>query len=79
MGLHMTERNPYVISFGKIPTQYISRGILIDTIGESLESDIIEEQAYKLTGVKGTGKVDFSAGANTLWEKSIRQYAFRHI
>ncbi len=49
-------RNPYVISFGRIPTQYISRRVLISDIIESLESDIIEEQAYKLTGVRGTGK-----------------------
>lgn len=52
----MADRNPYVISFGRIPTQYISRTILIDTIIESLESDVIDEQAYKLTGVRGTGK-----------------------
>lgn len=52
----MSERNPYVISFGRIPTQYISRTIVIDSIVDSLESDIIEEQAFKLTGVRGTGK-----------------------
>ena len=49
-------RNPYVISFGRIPTQYISRSVLISDIIDALESDIIEEQAYKLTGVRGTGK-----------------------
>lgn len=49
-------RNPYVISFGRIPTQYISRRVLISDIIDELESDIIEEQAYKLTGVRGTGK-----------------------
>ena len=49
-------RNPYVISFGRIPTQYISRRVLISDIIDAFESDIIEEQAYKLTGVRGTGK-----------------------
>lgn len=49
-------RSPYVISFGRIPTQYISRRVLISDIIDALESDIIEEQAYKLTGVRGTGK-----------------------
>ena len=49
-------RNPYVISFGRIPTQYIGRSVLISDIIDALESDIIEEQAYKLTGVRGTGK-----------------------
>ena len=32
-------RNPYVISFGRIPTQYINRALLIDNIIETLESD----------------------------------------
>ena len=50
----MADRNPYVIGFGRISTQYISRTILIDTIIESLESDVIDEQAYKLTGVRAT-------------------------
>lgn len=50
------ERNPYVISFGKIPTQYISRHLIVDSIIESLESEVLEEQAYKLTGIRGTGK-----------------------
>ncbi|SDB40500.1 hypothetical protein SAMN02910298_01989 [Pseudobutyrivibrio sp. YE44] len=52
----MTGRNPYVINFGRIPNQYISRDYLIDTIVETLESDIVEEQAFKLTGIRGTGK-----------------------
>lgn len=65
----MAERNPYVISFGRIPTQYISRTLIIDNIIESLESDIIEEQAYKLTGVRGTGKTV----TLTAIEKQMRQ------
>lgn len=52
----MSSRNPYYISFGRIPTQYISRGIIIDSIIETLESDVVEEQAFKLTGIRGTGK-----------------------
>ena len=52
----MSERNPYAISFGRIPTQYIRRNLLIDEILETLNSDIVEEQAFKLTGIRGTGK-----------------------
>ncbi len=52
----MAERNPYVISFGRIPTQYISRNVIIDSVVDSLESEVVEEQAYKLTGIRGTGK-----------------------
>lgn len=52
----MVARNPYAISFGRIPSQYISRSIMIDEIVETFRSDVIEEQAFKLTGVRGTGK-----------------------
>ena len=52
----MTERNPYYISFGRIPTQYISRSVIIDSIIEILLSDRVEEQAFKLTGIRGMGK-----------------------
>ncbi len=52
----MTGKNPYTISFGKIPTQYISRNSIIDTITEALDSDTPDEQAFKLTGIRGTGK-----------------------
>ena len=50
------ERNPYVISFGRIPTHYINRSLIIDNIIEILEADPVEEQAFKLTGIRGTGK-----------------------
>ena len=52
----MSERNPYAISFGRVPNQYISRNLLIDDIVDTLESDIVEEQAFKITGIRGTGK-----------------------
>ncbi len=52
----MSERNPYAISFGRIPTQYIRRSMLIDEIVDTLNSDIVEEQAFKITGIRGTGK-----------------------
>ncbi len=50
------ERNPYTINFGKIPKQYINRDVLISEIIESLESKDIDEQAFKITGIRGTGK-----------------------
>lgn len=49
-------RNPYYISFGKIPNQYLTRKVLIDEIVETLLADPIQEQAFKLTGLRGTGK-----------------------
>ena len=50
------DRNPYVASFGRIPNQYISRNLIIDNITDELNSDLVAEQAFKLTGIRGTGK-----------------------
>ncbi len=52
----MTTRNPYSISFGKIPAKFISRDSIIDSITAELDSDRPDEQAFKLTGIRGTGK-----------------------
>lgn len=52
----MAQRNPYTIGFGKIPTEFISRRSVIDSITESLTSDQSDEQAFKITGIRGTGK-----------------------
>ena len=52
----MARKNPYTISFGKIPTQFINRNSIIDSITEALDSDVPDEQAFKLTGIRGTGK-----------------------
>ncbi len=52
----MASKNPYAISFGRIPHQYISRDVLLDNIMDTLESDVADERAFKLTGIHGTGK-----------------------
>lgn len=52
----MNKKNPYTISFGKVPAKYLSRASIIDSIIEALESDEPDEQAFKLTGIRGTGK-----------------------
>ena len=52
----MADKNPYTTSFGRIPKQYISRDALIDNIIDIIDSDIVTEQAFKLTGIRGTGK-----------------------
>ncbi len=65
----MTQRNPYTIGFGRIPSQYISRNTIIDSIAESLNLDVPDEQAFKLTGIRGTGKtVTLTAIEKTLKE-----------
>ena len=53
----MSEKNnPYSIGFGRIPTHYISRDLIIDDIIENISSDTVQSQAYKITGLRGTGK-----------------------
>lgn len=52
----MQKRNPYAISFGRIPTQYINRNAIIDSVIDAIDSDYVDEQAFKLTGIHGTGK-----------------------
>ena len=52
----MNQKNPYAISFGRIPRQYIRRDLIIYEILDELESEVVQEQAFKLTGIRGTGK-----------------------
>lgn len=52
----MMKRSPYSISFGRIPNQYISRSLMIEDIIDILNADPVEEQAFKITGIRGTGK-----------------------
>lgn len=65
----MKERNPYVINFGRMPNQYIERNLLIEDILDSLNSDLVEEQAFKITGIRGTGKTVML----TAIEKKLRE------
>ena len=50
------KNNPYTIGFGRIPKHYISRDLLMEDIIGNLDSDEVTGQAYKITGIRGTGK-----------------------
>lgn len=50
------ERNPFEINFGKIPSQYISRDLLLDEITENLVSPEVRNACFMLTGARGSGK-----------------------
>ena len=52
----MQERNPFAINFGTIPSQYIARNLITDEIAEELESEVIQNQCFMLTGIRGSGK-----------------------
>lgn len=49
-------KNPFSISFGKKPYQYIERELVIDDIMDDLQSDVIQNQCFMITGVRGSGK-----------------------
>ena len=62
--------NPFIISFGKKPSQYISRINLSEEIIEDFNSDNPSSQAYMLVGVRGVGKtVMLSSISKTLKEQ----------
>lgn len=50
------KKNPFAINFGKLPSQYISRDILIDEITDELLSEDAQNSCFMLTGTRGTGK-----------------------
>ena len=37
----MTGKNPYTISFGKVPTKYLSRRSIVNSIIEEFERDMM--------------------------------------
>ena len=55
-GVFSCRKNPYAISFGRIPTKNINRNAIIDSVIDAIDSDYVDEQAFKLTGIRGTGK-----------------------
>lgn len=52
----MTERNPFAINFGLIPTQYIERDLITDEVLDALNAEQIQNPCFMLTGIRGSGK-----------------------
>ena len=50
------ERNPFVINFGKVPSQYISRELIIDEIVQEMTEEDSQNNCFMLTGTRGSGK-----------------------
>ena len=50
------ERNPFVLNFGKVPSQYISREIIIDEIVQDMLEEDAQNNCFMLTGTRGSGK-----------------------
>ena len=54
----MIKRSPCSRSIGRIQNQYISRSLMIEDIIDILNAELVEDQAFKITGIRGTGKTD---------------------
>lgn len=48
--------NPFTLSFGKEPTEFISRLTKTNEIVEDFTSEDPVSQVYMITGVRGSGK-----------------------
>lgn len=48
--------NPFTLTFGKKPLQYVSRIVQTDQIVEDYVADSVTNQIYMVTGVRGSGK-----------------------
>lgn len=52
----MEQTNPFTLSFGKRPLEYVSQGFQISKITETFDMDTPTNHVYILTGVRGSGK-----------------------
>lgn len=48
--------NPFTISFGKKPQQYISRPVETDRILNTFDEEIPTNQVFMIAGIRGSGK-----------------------
>lgn len=48
--------NPFVLTFGREPIKYISRINFIHEVERNFYSNTSPNQAYMITGIRGTGK-----------------------
>lgn len=61
--------NPYTLTFGKEPTQQISRLLQTDTIIETFEEDPPSNQVFILSGVRGSGKTVLMSSIKNRFDK----------
>lgn len=54
--ISMAEKNPFTLSFGRVPNEYIDRGSEERQIVDMFTSLPVTEQIYILLGVRGSGK-----------------------
>ena len=49
-------RNPYTLLFGKQPVTFLPRAVQREMIIDEFCEDVINEQAYVIIGLRGSGK-----------------------
>lgn len=52
----MKQNNPFTLTFGQKPAEFISRGDQISRILDNFDMDIPSNQVYMITGIRGCGK-----------------------
>ena len=52
----MKKNNPFTLTFGKQPSEYISRYENTDTVISTFEANVPVSQAYLIEGIRGSGK-----------------------
>lgn len=62
-------KNPYTLTFGKEPTQNISRIAQRNEVIETFEEETIPQQVYMITGVRGIGKTVFMTDISAHFKK----------
>lgn len=45
------KKNPFAINFGKVPSQYISRELIIDEIVQEMLDEDAQNNCFMLTGI----------------------------
>lgn len=48
---HGMKKNPFAINFGKVPSQYISRELIIDEIVQEMLDEDAQNNCFMLTGI----------------------------
>ena len=57
--------NPFTLSFGKKPVQYISRITQTNEIIDTFNAELPSNQIYMITGVRGSGKTVMMTNIST--------------
>lgn len=57
--------NPFTLSFGKKPVQYISRITQTNEIIDNFNAELPSNQIYMITGVRGSGKTVMMTNIST--------------